>query len=50
MTIEKQIDLIYEKLYTIFSDLQGVLRMQFNENISEKYIEIERELKSLGII
>lgn len=34
----------------IFSDLQGVLRMQFNENISEKYIEIERELKSLGII
>lgn len=34
----------------IFSDLQGVLRMQFNENISEKYMEIERELKSLGII
>jgi predicted nucleotide-binding protein len=34
----------------IFSDLQGVLRMQFNENISEKYMEIERELKTLGII
>lgn len=34
----------------IFSDLQGVLRMQFNDNISEKYIEIERELQSLGII
>lgn len=34
----------------IFSDLQGVLRMQFNANVSEKYIEIERELKSLGII
>lgn len=34
----------------IFSDLQGVLRMQFNTNVSEKYIEIERELKSLGII
>lgn len=34
----------------IFSDLQGVLRMQFNENVSEKYMEIERELKSLGII
>lgn len=34
----------------IFSDLQGVLRMQFNENISEKYMEIEHELKSLGII
>ena len=34
----------------IFSDLQGILRMQFNENISEKYMEIERELKSLGII
>lgn len=34
----------------IFSDLQGVLRMQFNTNVSEKYIEIERELKSLGIV
>ena len=34
----------------IFSDLQGVMRIQFNENISEKYIEIERELKSVGII
>lgn len=34
----------------IFSDLQGILRMQFNENVSEKYLEIERELKSLGII
>ena len=34
----------------IFSDLQGVLRMQFNTNVSEKYIEIERELKSLGIL
>ncbi len=34
----------------IFSDLQGVLRMQFNNAVSEKYIEIERELKSVGII
>lgn len=34
----------------IFSDLQGILRMQFNENVSEKYLEIEKELKSLGII
>lgn len=34
----------------IFSDLQGVMRMQFNENISEKFVEIERELKSVGII
>lgn len=34
----------------IFSDLQGVLRIQFNESVSEKYLEIERELKSLGII
>lgn len=34
----------------IFSDLQGVLRMQFNKDVSEKYIEIERELKSLDII
>lgn len=34
----------------IFSDLQGVLRIQFKENVSEKYIEIERELSSAGII
>lgn len=34
----------------IFSDLQGVLRMQFNNDIGEKYLEIERELKSLGIV
>lgn len=34
----------------IFSDLQGVLRMQFDNDIGEKYLEIERELKSLKII
>ncbi|MCI9083911.1 MAG: nucleotide-binding protein [Lachnospiraceae bacterium] len=34
----------------IFSDLQGIMRMQFKENISEKIMEIERELKSVGII
>lgn len=34
----------------IFSDLQGVMRIQFSENISEKIIDIERELRSVGII
>ena len=34
----------------IFSDLQGVLRIQFDKQISEKYKEIERELKSVGIL
>lgn len=34
----------------IFSDLQGVMRIQFTNDISEKYIEIERELKTVGII
>ena len=34
----------------IFSDLQGILRMQFNNSISERYMEIERELKSVNII
>ncbi|MEE1282638.1 MAG: nucleotide-binding protein [Acutalibacteraceae bacterium] len=34
----------------IFSDLQGILRMQFINDVSERYIEIDRELKSLGII
>lgn len=34
----------------IFSDLQGVMRIQFTNSINEKYIEIERELKTGGII
>lgn len=34
----------------IFSDLQGVMRVQFNNDVSEKYLDIERELKSVGII
>lgn len=34
----------------IFSDLQGVMRVQFKDNVSEKFLEIERELKSVGII
>lgn len=34
----------------IFSDLQGVMRIQFSQNISESYIEIKRELQSVGIL
>ena len=34
----------------IFSDLQGIMRVQFKENVSEKLLEIERELKCVGII
>lgn len=34
----------------IFSDLQGVMRIQFTNSINEKYLEIERELKTVGII
>ena len=34
----------------IFTDLQGVMRIQFRDDVSEKYTEIERELKSVGII
>lgn len=35
---------------SIFSDLQGVMRVQFNNNITEKFVEIERELKTVGIV
>ncbi len=35
---------------SIFSDLQGVMRIQFSNDINEKYIEIERELRTVGII
>ena len=34
----------------IFSDLQGVMRIQFNQNIEERYREIQRELQSAGLI
>ena len=34
----------------IFSDLQGILRIQFRDNIEEKYLNIERELRSVGMI
>lgn len=34
----------------IFSDLQGVMRVQFTNDVSEKYLDIERELRSVGII
>lgn len=34
----------------IFSDLQGILRIQFRDNIEEKYLNIERELRSVEMI
>lgn len=35
---------------TIFSDLQGVMRIQFDNDISERFIEIKRELESAGMV
>ena len=34
----------------IFSDLQGIMRLQFKEQVEERYLDIEKELKSVGII
>lgn len=34
----------------IFSDLQGVMRIQFNQNIEESYLQIKRELASANMI
>lgn len=34
----------------IFSDLQGVLRVQFNRDIEECYVKVKRELENVGII
>lgn len=34
----------------IFSDLQGVMRIQFNKSIDECFLQIQRELQSVGII
>lgn len=34
----------------IASDLQGILRIQFNDDVAEKYLEIEKELKAADII
>lgn len=34
----------------IFSDLQGIMRIQFNKDVSESYLQIQKELQSIGII
>ena len=34
----------------ILSDLQGIMRIQFKDDVTEKYLEIQRELKACGII
>ena len=34
----------------IFSDLQGIMRITFTKDINEKYIDITKELKSVGLI
>lgn len=34
----------------IFSDLQGIMRIQFNTDISEVVLSVRRELESVGII
>jgi len=34
----------------IFSDLQGIMRLEFNNNVSEQYSEIEKELKASKIV
>ena len=34
----------------IFSDLQGILRIQFNRDVEESYMKIKRELEDVGII
>lgn len=34
----------------IFSDLQGVLRVQFSKDVKECFLEIKRELESVGLI
>jgi predicted nucleotide-binding protein len=35
---------------TIHSDIDGVSRIQFRDNVEDKYLEIQRELAAAGII
>ena len=35
---------------SIFSDLQGVMRIQFNQDVEECYLQIKRELESANMI
>lgn len=34
----------------IFSDLQGILRIQFTHDVEESYMKIKRELEDIGIV
>lgn len=34
----------------IFSDLQGIMRVQFNSNVQESFVMLKRELESVGMI
>ena len=34
----------------IFSDLQGIFRLQFFDDVQEKTVMIKRELENIGII
>lgn len=34
----------------IFSDLDGVMRIQYHSDVSEKYLDLEKELKEAGVI
>jgi len=42
--------ILFKKGTKIHTDLEGVNRIEFNESVEEKIIEIERELKAAGII
>lgn len=46
----KNVCILWKKGTKIHSDLEGISRIEFDNNIEEKFLDIERELKSSGLI
>lgn len=46
----ERVCILFKKGTKIHSDLDGISRIEFSESVSEKVVEIERELLSLGIL
>lgn len=46
----RRVAILLKEGTTIHSDLHGVSRIQFRDNIEEKYLEIQRELNACGLV
>jgi len=46
----QKVCILFKKGTKIHSDLDGIMRIEFNETVNEKLVDIEKELKNVGLI